>query len=162
MGFPTELAEVARLACGGSGLPRGDASCTERHHLLQVRIAEAEKDVPLYAVIRKWIQNDPDSEMMPLPAHGDDLAEAKRSMAPKLPPVPKLPEEEPKPETALKEAPVSSQAEEPASVEVRLFQMTQLHLHDYVCTVQHPMTKMDNRNHLQQPYWRLVCMHSSG
>ena len=85
---------------------------------LQVRIAESEKDIPLYVVIRKWIQNDPDSEIMPMPAHGDDLAEAKRSMAPKLPPVPRLPEE-PKLETRPKEAPVTSHADEPASVEVR-------------------------------------------
>ncbi|CAL5222745.1 g5152 [Coccomyxa viridis] len=82
----------------------------------RVRIAESEKDVPLYVVIRKWIQNDPDSEIMPMPAHGDDLAEAKRSMAPKLPPVPRLPEE-PKLETRPKEAPVTSHADEPASVE---------------------------------------------
>ena len=73
-------------------------------------------------VTRKWIQNDPDSEIMPLPAHGDDLAEAKRSMAPKLPPVPRLPEEDPlKPEAKLDQPLITSHADEPASVEVRTF-----------------------------------------
>ena len=62
--------------------------------MLQVRVTDADKDVPLYVVIRKWVQNDPDAELMPLPAHGDDLAEAKRSLAPKLPPVPPPSEEE--------------------------------------------------------------------
>ena len=99
--------------------------CNELHRLLQVRIAEAEKDVPLYVVIRKWVQNDPDSEIMPLPAHGDDLAEAKRSMAPKLPPVPKLPEEEPlKLEADPDQLLATSQADEPASVEVSTFKNT--------------------------------------
>lgn len=83
-----------------------------------MRIAETEKDVPMYVVIRKWIQNDPDSEMMPLPAHGDDLAEAKRSLAPKLPPVPPPSEEERKLEMQPNQAPMGGHGDEPASVEV--------------------------------------------
>lgn len=103
-------------------------------------------------VIRKWIQNDPDSDMMPLPAHGDDLAEAKRSMAPKLPPVPKLPEEELKVDTRPKEAPISSQADEPASVEVAPLQTTQLHLQDCVRSMQHLMTYIDTRSRCSELY----------
>ena len=84
-----------------------------------MRITEAEKDVPLYVVIRKWIQNDPDSEIMPPPAHGDDLAEAKRSLAPKLPTVPAPTEEELKMDVQPIEAPAAPHEDGPSSVEVR-------------------------------------------
>ena len=89
--------------------------CTE----MQVRITEAEKDVPLYVVIRKWIQNDPDSEIMPPPAHGDDLAEAKRSLAPKLPTVPAPTGEELKMDVQPIEPPAAPHEDGPSSVEVR-------------------------------------------
>ena len=86
--------------------------------MLQVRITDADKDVPLYVVIRKWVQNDPDAELMPLPAHGDDLAEAKRSLAPKLPAVPAASEEEIQlAQQHLQESMVDRE-DEPASVEV--------------------------------------------
>lgn len=86
---------------------------------MQVRISDVEKDVPLYVVIRKWIQNDPDSEIMPLPAHGDDLADAKRSLAPKLPPIPAVSEEEAKIDVQPVQAPLAPHEDEPSSVEVR-------------------------------------------
>jgi hypothetical protein len=88
-------------------------------HIMQVRITEAEKDVPLYVVIRKWIQNDPDSEIMPAPAHGDDLAEAKRSLAPRLPSVPAPTEEELHMDVQPVEAPVAPNEDGSSSVEVR-------------------------------------------
>ena len=85
---------------------------------LQVRITDADKDVPLYVVIRKWVQNDPDAELMPLPAHGDDLAEAKRSLAPKLPAVPPPSEEEVHLAQQHVQESMVDREDEPASVEV--------------------------------------------
>ena len=87
--------------------------------MLQVRVTDADKDVPLYVVIRKWVQNDPDAELMPLPAHGDDLAEAKRSLAPKLPPVPPPSEEEVQLAQQHIQESMVGREDEPASVEVR-------------------------------------------
>ena len=86
--------------------------------MLQVRVTDADKDVPLYVVIRKWVQNDPDAELMPLPAHGDDLAEAKRSLAPKLPPVPPPSEEEVQLAQQHFQESIVGREDEPASVEV--------------------------------------------
>ena len=33
----------------------------------QVRVREHERDVPLYVMIRKWVQNDPETELMQAP-----------------------------------------------------------------------------------------------
>ena len=86
--------------------------------MLQVRITDADKDAPLYVVIRKWVQNDPDAELMPLPAHGDDLAEAKRGLAPKLPAVPPPSEEEVQLAQQHIQDSMLGREDEPASVEV--------------------------------------------
>ena len=37
----------------------------------QVRVREHERDVPLYVLIRKWVQNDPETELMQQPPAPD-------------------------------------------------------------------------------------------
>ena len=113
---------------------------------LQVRVTDADKDVPLYVVIRKWVQNDPDAELMPLPAHGDDLAEAKRSLAPKLPPVPPPSEEEIQLAQQHVQESMVGRDDEPASVEVSCLMS---------CSLHHPSTQ-----HLQPPKGCLSCVYA--
>ena len=60
----------------------------------QVRVREHERGTPLYVVIRKWVQNDPDTDLLPTslqPGGADPSAAAgggKVPPAPQLPPLP--------------------------------------------------------------------------
>ena len=51
-----------------TGLPRRGAAPDRAAASAQVRVREHERDVPLYVLIRKWVQNDPETELMQPPA----------------------------------------------------------------------------------------------
>lgn len=62
---------------------------------VQVRIREHEKGTPLYVMCRKWVQNEPDTDLMPPKDRAEEAAAREREAATiKLPPVPQLTAEE--------------------------------------------------------------------
>ncbi|KAK9909181.1 hypothetical protein WJX75_008345 [Coccomyxa subellipsoidea] len=61
----------------------------------KVRIREHEKGTPLYVMCRKWVQNEPDTDLMPPKDRAEEAAAREREAATiKLPPVPQLTAEE--------------------------------------------------------------------
>ncbi|EIE25164.1 hypothetical protein COCSUDRAFT_40490 [Coccomyxa subellipsoidea C-169] len=61
----------------------------------KVRVREHEKNTPLYVLCRKWVQNEPDTELMPPKDRAEEVAAKEREAATiKLPPIPQPTEEE--------------------------------------------------------------------
>ncbi len=60
--------------------------------MAQVRVREHEKGTPLYVLCRKWVQNDPDTELMP--PKDRSVEGAVKEPVVKLPPVAPASEEE--------------------------------------------------------------------
>lgn len=97
---------------------------------VKVRVRDHEKDTPLYVLCRKWVQNDPEAELMPpklllLEETGDIVRESSagsgvRGAGPKLPAVPAPSEEEERAERpAPEEPPLPQQQLETPTLEVR-------------------------------------------
>lgn len=84
----------------------------------QVRVREHERDTPLYVVIRKWVQNDPDSDLMPASLQQPDPAgKAPQVSLPPLPPAEEGGGEVPPPP---REGPLPQPHRDPPPLDVRL------------------------------------------
>lgn len=80
-----------------------------------------EKETPLYVLCRKWVQNDPETELMPPKLEDPDARDSSAAAASnKLPPVqPPSEEEEQAERPAPEEPPLPQQQRDTPSVEVR-------------------------------------------
>ncbi len=78
---------------------------------------EHEKGTPLYVLCRKWVQNEPDTELMPPRDRFEESATREReAAAAKLPAIPPQTEEE----LAKAEPPLEVSERDPPTIEVRL------------------------------------------
>ena len=111
----------------------------------QVRVREHEQGTPLYVVIRKWVQNDPDSDLLPAslqlplqqPSSADPSAPAGVS---KVPPPPQMPALPPAEEVEMvappREGPLPHPHREPPPADVS---SSCLSAHLFVCIPSHSL-----------------------
>ncbi|BDA41410.1 hypothetical protein COCOBI_02-1900 [Coccomyxa sp. Obi] len=93
-GGPSARASPMSATTQGPRMPQQDPAIftvTDR----KVRVREHEKGTPLYVLCRKWVQNEPDTELMPPRDRFDEAATREReAAAAKLPAIPPPAEEE--------------------------------------------------------------------
>lgn len=88
-----------------------------------MRVREHEKGTPLYVLCRKWVQNEPDTELMPPRDRFEESATREReAAAAKLPAIPPPTEEELAKAEQLPapEPPLEVSERDPPTIEVRL------------------------------------------
>lgn len=89
-----------------------------------MRVREHEKNTPLYVLCRKWVQNEPDTELMPPKDRAEEVAAKEREAATiKLPPIPHPTEEEEAQAARLPvpEEPLPQSQKERPTIEVRSY-----------------------------------------